>query len=132
MLQTIAVGIDGSATAQRALDTALDMAQRFEAAVVVLTAYTAEPRGAAKASTSAQQAERGLAVAEEAAAERGLKCSSASSEGDPGEVLVTLAEKHGADLLVVGNKGMHRKLLGSVPNTVTHTANCSVFVVKTS
>ena len=49
-----------------------------------------------------------------------------------GEVLVALAEQHGADLLVVGNKGMHRRVLGSVPNTVTHKAACSVFVVKTT
>jgi nucleotide-binding universal stress UspA family protein len=27
---------------------------------------------------------------------------------------------------------MHRRVLGSVPNTVTHRASCSVFVVKTS
>jgi nucleotide-binding universal stress UspA family protein len=33
---------------------------------------------------------------------------------------------------VVGNKGMHRRVLGSVPNTVTHKATCSVLVVKTT
>jgi nucleotide-binding universal stress UspA family protein len=33
---------------------------------------------------------------------------------------------------VVGNKGMHRKLLGSVPNTVSHHAPCSVLIVKTT
>ena len=52
-------------------------------------------------------------------------------EGDPGDVIVALAERHRADLLVVGSIGMHRRLLGSVPNTVTHKAPCSVFVVKT-
>jgi nucleotide-binding universal stress UspA family protein len=46
-------------------------------------------------------------------------------------VLVELAERHGADVLVVGSKGMERRLLGSVPNTVTHKASCSVLVVKT-
>jgi nucleotide-binding universal stress UspA family protein len=47
-------------------------------------------------------------------------------------VLVSLAEASGADLIVIGNKGMHRRVLGSVPNTVTHRAPCSVFVVKTT
>jgi nucleotide-binding universal stress UspA family protein len=47
-------------------------------------------------------------------------------------VLVSLAEACEADLLVIGNKGMHRRVLGSVPNTVTHRAPCSVFVVKTT
>jgi nucleotide-binding universal stress UspA family protein len=33
---------------------------------------------------------------------------------------------------VVGNKGMHRRILGSVPNTVSHKAPCSVVIVKTA
>jgi nucleotide-binding universal stress UspA family protein len=132
MLSTIAVATDGSDTAQQAVDAAFDMAQRFGAAVVILSAYTVEPRGGGEwASSSATHAERVLANAEDAAAEQGLAHSSAMSEGDPGEVLVALAERHGVDLLVVGNKGMHRRLLGSVPNTVTHKASCSVYVVKT-
>jgi nucleotide-binding universal stress UspA family protein len=45
---------------------------------------------------------------------------------------VRLAEECGADLLVIGNKGMKRRVLGSVPNTVTHKASCSVMVVKTT
>ena len=53
------------------------------------------------------------------------------AEGDPGEVLAELAEKHGADMIVVGSKGMERRVLGSVPNTVTHRSSCSVLVVKT-
>jgi nucleotide-binding universal stress UspA family protein len=54
------------------------------------------------------------------------------SEGDPAEVVVRLAADVGADLLVIGNKGMQRRVLGSVPNTVTHKAGCSVLVVKTT
>jgi len=42
------------------------------------------------------------------------------------------AEECSADILVVGNKGMHRRVLGSVPNTVTHKASCSVLIVKTT
>ena len=36
------------------------------------------------------------------------------------------------DLLVIGNRGMQRGVLGSVANTVTHKAPCSVYVVKTT
>jgi nucleotide-binding universal stress UspA family protein len=130
MLSKIAVATDGSETAQRAVNAAFDMARRFGAAVVILTAYRAEVTDT-WASTSAVHAERVLADAEEAAAAQGLVCSSAMLEGDPGEVVVTLAERHGVDLVVVGSIGMHRRILGSVPNTVTHKAPCSVFVVKT-
>ena len=132
MLSKIAVATDGSDTAQRAVNAAFDLAQRFGAAVVILTAYRAGASGSDSwASTSAVQAERVLAEAEEAAEARGLTCSSAMSEGDPGEVLVALAERHAADLVVVGSLGMDRRVRGSVPNTVTHRAPCSVFVVKT-
>ena len=132
MLSTIAVATDGSDTAQRAVSAAFDLAKRFDSALVILTAYSVSATdGGAWASNSATHAERVLAAAEEAAAAEGLACSSAMLEGDPADVIVTLAAQHGADLVVVGNVGMNRKLLGSVPNTVTHNAPCSVFVVKT-
>jgi nucleotide-binding universal stress UspA family protein len=62
----------------------------------------------------------------------GVACTTLVDEGDPAEVLVRLAEESGADLLVIGNKGMRRRMLGSVPNTVTHKATCSVLVAKTT
>jgi nucleotide-binding universal stress UspA family protein len=64
--------------------------------------------------------------------EQGIECTTAVDEGDPADVLVRLANECSADVLVIGNKGMQRKLLGSVPNSVTHKADCSVLVVKTT
>jgi nucleotide-binding universal stress UspA family protein len=63
---------------------------------------------------------------------QGIKTETHADSGDPAKVLVQLAEECKADLLVIGNKGMQRKVLGSVPNTVTHRAPCSVLVVKTT
>jgi nucleotide-binding universal stress UspA family protein len=132
MLSTIAVATDGSSTAQRAVDTAFELASAYDAEVVILTAYHGDSAvNGVWASSSATHAERVLESAEEAAAARGLRHSSAMSEGDPAEVIVDLAERQGADLLVVGSVGMQRRVLGSVPNTVTHKATCHVFVVKT-
>ena len=142
MISKVAVGTDGSETAGRAVAAAFELAERFGAGVVVLSAFAgrsgaAAPRltaapGDGWASNAAEQVERILAVAEESAAERGLECTTAMSEGDPGEVLVELAARHDADVIVVGSKGMERRVLGSVPNTVTHKAACSVLVVKTA
>ena len=132
MLSKIAVATDGSETAQKAVDAALDMAQHYDAAVLILTAFESRPSdGVVWASSSAAQAERVLADAEDAAIGRGLACATAMGEGNPGHVIVDLAERHGADLVVVGSIGMQRKVLGSVPNTVTHRATCHVMVVKT-
>ena len=144
MVSTVAVGTDGSDTAQRAVEAALDLAERFGAKLVILSAYTSPRRAAAATqlrsasadelawgSSAATQVERILAAAEESAARRGVESTSDMSEGDPGEVLVELADRHDADVLVVGSKGMHRRVLGSVPNTVAHKATCAVFLVKT-
>jgi nucleotide-binding universal stress UspA family protein len=145
MISTVAVGTDGSDTAGRAVAAAVDLAERYGATLVVLSAYSGQARRSTTprlsgggspdldwASNDAVHAERILAVAEEAASARGVQCKSDMAQGDPGEVLVQLAERYGADVLVVGSKGMDRRVLGSVPNTVTHKASCYVYVVKTT
>jgi nucleotide-binding universal stress UspA family protein len=73
-----------------------------------------------------------LARTEAELGRKGIQCSSLVDEGNPADVLVRLAEECGADVLVIGNKGIRRRVLGSVPNSVTHNAPCSVFVVKTT
>lgn len=56
-----------------------------------------------------------------------------SLSGDPGKTIAGLAEDQGSDLVVVGNKGMSGvgRVKGSVPNTVSHAANCDVLIVHT-
>jgi len=133
MIGTIAVGTDGSDTAAIAMDWALEFAERCGSKLVVLSAYSpARDLSGQWAATTAIATERLLEDAANAATERGLEVSSAMEEGDPAEVLIALAERHGADLLVIGNRGMERRILGSVPNTITHKASCSVLVVKTT
>ena len=73
-----------------------------------------------------------LRAVEEQAKERGLRYASEARTGDPADVLVGIAEDQGADVLIVGNKGMHRRVLGSVPNSISHNAPCSVLIVKTT
>jgi nucleotide-binding universal stress UspA family protein len=48
--------------------------------------------------------------------------------------LVAVAVDAGADLLVVGNRGMTgvRRLTRSVPDAVSHHAPCSVLIVRTT
>ena len=54
--------------------------------------------------------------------------------GSAAQALCDLAESVGADLLVVGNRGMKggRRFLGSVPNTISHHAPCSVLIYETT
>jgi nucleotide-binding universal stress UspA family protein len=140
MISTVAVGTDGSATAAEAVREATEIARRFDAKLVLLSAFKysagSSPRGESVelqwASNSSARVRAILEQSEATARQAGVECESRADEGDPGDVLVRLAEECGADLLVIGNKGMKRRVLGSIPKTVTHTADCSVLVVKTT
>jgi nucleotide-binding universal stress UspA family protein len=144
MIKTIAVGTDGSETAQIAVDFAMDMAQRYDARLLIASAYTPVSEGQLRKEKEdapediqwsinpSQDVDATLRKVEEAAKGRGLEYTSEARNGDPAEVLCDIAGDHGADVIVVGNKGMQRRILGSVPNTVAHKAPCSVMVVKTT
>ena len=143
-LETIAVGTDGSATAAKAVEFAVDLADRYGARLVIISSYRPvsesrlrreqkdAPQELQWSINPAEDVEATLREVEELADQRGLKWTSEAREGDPADVLVDLAEKHGADVLVIGNKGMQRRVLGSVPNSVSHKAKCSVMIVKTT
>ena len=143
MFSTVAVGTDGSETANVAVGIAADLARRYEARLVLLSAFEDSQRAARWgtdafavavewAANTAAQVREVLARTETDLRSQGVDCTTRVGEGEPGEVLVQLAEECGADLIVVGNKGMQRRMLGSVPNTVTHKAPCAVLVVNTS
>ena len=138
MIATVAVGTDGSPTAGEAVRVAADMARRYDAELVLLSAYHDSghvPVAAAElewAQNPAARLREIVARIEDDLRRQGVGCRTLMDEGDPAEVLVRLAEECSADILVIGNKGMQRKVLGSVPNTVSHKANCSVVIVKTT
>ncbi len=137
MISTVAVATDGSATAHEAVNEASEIARRFGAKLWLLSAFKDSPSEDQDielqwASNSSAQVKSLLEQIEADLGAAGLECETRVAEGDPAEVVVRLAADVGADLLVIGNKGMQRRVLGSVPNTVTHTAACSVLVVKTT
>jgi nucleotide-binding universal stress UspA family protein len=144
MIQTIAVGTDGSETASKAVDFALGLAEKFGSRLVVASSYRPvsedkvrkEQRDAPAdiqwSINPQEEVTAALKAVEEKAKARGVETTSEAREGDPADVLCEIAESHGADLLVVGNRGMQRRVLGSVPNSVSHKAPCSVVIVKTT
>jgi nucleotide-binding universal stress UspA family protein len=144
MVQTIAVGTDGSDTAAKAVDFALDMAERYGARIVIGSAYSPvsedrlrkeqedAPQDIQWSINPSEDVDATLRSVEGQAKERGLNYASEARNGDPADVLCDIAADHGADVLVVGNKGMQRRILGSVPNSVSHKAPCSVMIVKTA
>ena len=62
-----------------------------------------------------------------------LKFSSELVQGPPGRAIVEEAERWGADLILMGSRGLgawNRLLLGSVSTAVVHHANCSIEIVR--
>jgi nucleotide-binding universal stress UspA family protein len=147
MFRSIVVGTDGSDTAGKAVGEAIDLAKSVGASVFVVSAYEPVPQGRLR--EEARQApedlqwminpredvDSTLAEAADRVRGAGLDVETFAREGDPADAILDVAEEKGADLIVVGNKGMtgaRRFLLGSVPNQVSHHAPCSVLVVRTT
>jgi nucleotide-binding universal stress UspA family protein len=143
----IVVGTDGSETAADAVRQAVDLAKLSGAQLNVVSAY--EPVSGRRISEEQQDAppdvqhEIGpredvnliLDGAAAVAKKEGLEVQTHAIEGNPADAILNVAEESGADLIVVGNKGMtgaRRFLLGSVPNNVSHHAPCSVIIVRTT
>jgi nucleotide-binding universal stress UspA family protein len=137
VISTVAVGTDGSETASEAVDQAAEFARRFDAKLVLLSAFKDSPPSTGTDETQwayspAAQLREILSRTEAELNDQGIECRTLVDEGDPADVLVRLAGDCDADVLVIGNRGMRRRVLGSVPKSVAQNADCSVFVVKTT
>jgi nucleotide-binding universal stress UspA family protein len=65
----------------------------------------------------------------------GIEIDRQTRPGDPADTLIGAAKEFGADLIVVGNRGMsgvRRFVLGSVPNKVAHHCTCALLIVDTT
>ena len=128
MFKRIVVGLGKSKTGQLAAERAAVLATALGATLHVVTAFKPGQKDSAP---DRPEAERLLS-----SFTAGKLCAVATDAlpGDPVRAILQVAEESGADLIVVGNKGMRGagRLLGSVPNSVTHKAPCSVLVVKTT
>jgi ubiquinone biosynthesis protein len=120
----VLVATDRSETAHRAVEWAAEMAERYEAELVVLRVTL---------DGVTDDLERDLAAY---AGSFGERARPLVREGDdPAGAIVDAARAEGADVLVVGSVGMQGRrqfLLGNVPNRVSHNAPCTVVIVNTT
>jgi nucleotide-binding universal stress UspA family protein len=145
MYRSIVVGTDGSETAAEAVRRAGELASKTGARVQIVSAYA--PASGAKVGggggpESAQwrvgpdvEVESLLTRAAGALRAGGIETETYARQGDPAEAILSVAEEQGADLIVVGNKGMQgarRFLLGGVPDKISHHAPCSVLIIRTT
>lgn len=140
MFRTILVGVDGSPQSTAALETAIDLAERYQAKLGIIHAFPPvsdllgnpfyEQLLAARMSNGEQilEAARSL-IGDRAAVETQLL------EGPPADAIMRVAETEHYDLIVVGSRGqgqLRGLLLGSVSSAVAQRAPCPVLVVHPS
>ena len=143
----IVVGTDGSATAGQAVRHAARLTKTIGATLHIVHAFTLSPATASIGSEFAVPASLALADDADRAARDVLEraVATARAEGvaveghlyaqDAASALLEAVDHVGADLLVVGNRGMSgvkRFVLGSVPNKVSHHCQCNLLIVNTT
>jgi nucleotide-binding universal stress UspA family protein len=147
MFKSIVVGTDGSDTATQAVRSAVDLARAVGAKLDIVSAYEPvseqrlkqerrdTPEDMQWAISPREDVDATLEAAASLARDAGLEVDIYARQGDPADAVLDVAEEQGADLVIVGNKGMtgaKRFLLGSVPNKVSHHAPCSVLIIRTT
>ena len=147
VIGSIVAGTDGSDTAVEAVRQATELARTLGAKIYLVSAYEPVPESRLRAErfqvpedlqwmiNPREDVERTLEQGADAMRAAGVDVETLAREGDPADAILDVAEEKGADLIVIGNKGMtgaKRFLLGSVPNKVSHHAPCSVMIIRTS
>jgi len=138
---SIVVGADDSPTALQAVTQAIEFAKMSGGTLHIVTAYKPKPTSESDVPdefrytmASTGDADVLLRKLADMATAAGVTSEVHAATADPADALISVADREGADLIVVGNKGMKgaRRVLGSVPNSVAHRANCSVLILPTT
>jgi nucleotide-binding universal stress UspA family protein len=144
MYKSIVVGTDGSATADLALERAIELAGLSGAQLHVVSAHEPAPARVGGNRTPAEAAEWSISPhfkvdavldrAADLAQGGGVEIHPYGPRGDAASAILSVAQEQKADLIILGSKGMQgaRRVLGSVPNKVSHKASCDLLIVATT
>jgi nucleotide-binding universal stress UspA family protein len=138
--KTIVVGVDDTEASHRALQKAVELAEAVSGGRLVVTSVApllvgmAASRGLGPFDPAdpPEQHREELAQAREYLLTRKVPAEFDLEVGDPADQIVALAEKHEADLIVVGTREpgvLERVVGGSVSGAVARKAHCDVLIV---
>jgi len=138
--KNLLVGADSSSTALRAVEAAVELAEVFDAKLHIVTAYKPESVKVPdlpeefRYTANVHPADALLDELKATAKRADVRVEVHAATGEPAEAICRVAGRVGADLVIVGNKGMRgaRRVLGSVPNSIAHKAPCAVLIVDTT
>jgi nucleotide-binding universal stress UspA family protein len=138
MIKKILLAYDGSEPAKKALDSAIDLARKYQAELYVLTVaqppdFGEDVETEAIIENSRIYHQRALTPVRHLVATSGVKAQFEVAVGHPAEQIIYHADRHQVDLIVLGHRGkslFRRLLLGSVSKQVTQYADRAVLVVR--
>ena len=144
MFSTILVAVDGSPFAEKALKCAVDLTKKYGAKLIILHTvlrrfYAVTPSEAGVLATTVfvkemeAEGQEIIKKAEDYAKSEGVNYVSRLVQGVPADEIVKSATVEGADLIVIGRRGLTEVrafLLGSVSDKVSHHAKCPILIVK--
>lgn len=143
----VAVGTDGSTSADLAVTRAAEVASASGADLLIVCAYRPEPTETVHEAEEvlgedafnvigSSPAQETLLRAHDAIRELGVPAvHTFAVEGDAVDALVGAVEQRAADVVVVGNRGLNSlagRLLGSVPSGVSRRSPTDVLIVHTT
>jgi universal stress protein A len=137
-MKRIVVGYDASPEADRALERAAEVAKAFDAEVIVTSVARVLYAGGKGLAgiypiDPTELHEEDARRAKTRLSELGIEAKTVDGIGDPGRMIVKVAEANDADLIVVGSHtvgALDRFFAGSVSDSVKHHAACDVLVVR--
>jgi nucleotide-binding universal stress UspA family protein len=141
-MKPVLLATDGSPTAEKATEAAIELAQLLETELIVVTVwdlpYTAigfapMPVNGELAKLSEEHARKVCAEATSRAEEAGVETRSVVLRGMPIQEICAAAETFEPRLLVIGShrwRALKRAVFGSVSTGVLHHARCPVLVVR--
>jgi nucleotide-binding universal stress UspA family protein len=133
-MKRILVAYDGGEPARRALDTAIDLAQKLEALITVVSVVPVHPgRSPIDPWDDRAVHAKELLEAKEVLAARGMTAELLEPAGDPATTIERIAEEGGFDTVVVGSRGLgalSRFFQGSVSEHVATHTEATVVVAR--
>ena len=139
MYKNILIAYDGSAHAQRALDCAQDLAQKYGAQLILVHAFHPIPKDWGSPFLEEAEArargtgEKVIQEAQSRLRDTALQVITEMLEGPPAEAILRVANVRECDLIVMGSRGLGELkalLLGSVSERVLHHSTIPVLIVK--
>lgn len=135
MFKTVLFPIDMSPEAQQAASVAINMVKTFESRLILLSVIetdAAESVASHPGQTSPDVVASLLTKAQALFSEQGVKSEVLEREGRPAFVICDVADEIGADLIVMGCRGLgliEDSRADSVSNRVINLAPCPVLIV---